>query len=64
MATRYYGVPLGGKSAAEVTEDSSTTSAVIELAVVYTTSGMERQDVLNALEALQQRVIQQPWPPA
>lgn len=36
MATRYYGVNVGGQAPANVTIDTSTTSSDIELAVVDT----------------------------
>lgn len=63
MTTRYYGVALGGDMKTDVTEDSSTTSAAIELAVVYDASGMTKTAVLKAVEAIKQHIITDNWPP-
>ena len=64
MADRYYGVDLGGGMPGNVTEAGSTTSKVIELRVTYTTSGMTKVDVLKAIEALENYVATDTWPPA
>jgi hypothetical protein len=51
MADRFYGIAVGGQLPKDVTEDSSTTSAAIELRVAdtaYTT----KKHVLMALEGL------------
>lgn len=63
MTTRYYGADLG-VGPADVTESSSTTSKAVELAVVFTTTGMTKTDVLKALEAIEAKVTVDPWPPA
>lgn len=64
MADRFYGVDLGGKMPTEVTEAGSTTSKAIELRVTYTTTGLTKNDVLNALEALESFITCDTWPPA
>jgi hypothetical protein len=63
MAVQYYGAAIGAQKAVDVTEDTSTTSAVIELAVTYTTLGMSKHHVLNALSALREYILQDAWPP-
>lgn len=52
MADRFYGIAVGGKLPADVTEDASTTSAAIELRVAdsaYT----NKIDVLMALKGIE-----------
>lgn len=63
MSTRYYGADIG-VGPADVTESGSTTSKAVELAVVYTTSGLTKTDVLKALEAIEYKITTDPWPPA
>lgn len=63
MATRFYGIDIGGDMPNDVTEAGSTTSKNIELAVVYDASGMDKKTVLIALEALYYYVSQDTWPP-
>lgn len=64
MADRFYGADLGTKMPAEVTEAASTTSKAIEVRVTYTTTGLTKNDVLNAIEAIKMAVIADTWAPA
>lgn len=64
MATRYYGADIGATMPNQVTEAGSTTSKNIELAVVYDATGMDKQKVLNALEAFKSYLLQDTYPPA
>ena len=63
MTDRFYGVDLGGDMKTDVTEAASTTSKVIELRVAYDTAGLTKVDVLKAIEALEQYVTTDTWPP-
>lgn len=58
MASRYYGVSVGGGLPADVTESGSTTSKKIELVVDLTATGLNKIQLLKALEALQNYIIQ------
>lgn len=64
MADRFYGADLGGKMPTEVTEAASTTSKVIELRVTYTTTGLDKVKVLDAIEAIKNYVLTDTYPPA
>ena len=64
MANRYYGVSIGGGMPTEVTEAGSTTSKDVELAVNLSASGADRTQVLKALEAIQNYITTDTWPPA
>jgi len=64
VTTRYYGVSVGGGMPTEVTEASSTTSSTVELAVVYDATGADKVQVLNAIEAIKNYIIQDTYPPA
>lgn len=63
MASRYYGVDIGGDMPTDVTEAGSTTSKNIELVVVYDATGMNKLAVLMALQALENYITQDTWPP-
>ena len=64
MADRFYGADLGVKMPAEVVEAATTTSKAIEVRVTYTTTGLTKNDVLNAIEAIKMAVIADTWAPA
>ena len=63
MATRYYGVNVGGDMPTDVVESGSTTSRTVELAVVYDATGANKMIVLNALEAIMNYIVTDNWPP-
>lgn len=63
MATRYYGVNIGGDMVDDVSEAGSTTSRSVELAVVYDATGANKVQVLKAIEAIMQYIIQDTYPP-
>lgn len=62
MASRFYGVGVGGQAAADVTIDTSTTSSAVELVVVDTNiaaAGSDsKQVILEAIEAIRLAVLQ------
>lgn len=58
MTTKYYGTNRGGSVATDISTGASTTSKAIELAVVTSTSGITKMDVLKALEAIEAAVTQ------
>ena len=62
MAKRYIGVDQGGRDV-DVTEDSSTTSKNVEL-VIDLAQGMSRQEVLLAIEYIENKILNDQWPPA
>jgi hypothetical protein len=51
MADRFYGVAIGGKLPTDVTEDSSTTSAAVELRI-SDSAYSNKLLVLEALDAI------------
>lgn len=63
MADRFYGADLGVKMPAEVVESATTTSKAIEVRVTYTTTGLTKVDVLNAIEAIKNAVTVDTWAP-
>ena len=64
MATRYYGVSIGGGMPTDVSESGSTTSRSVELAVVYDATGANKVQVLKAIEAIKNYIIGDSYPPA
>jgi len=64
MAKEYYGVAVGGKMKTDVTKATSTTGAAIELAVDLTATGLTKELVLLALEGIEQKVLEDTWPPS
>jgi hypothetical protein len=52
MADRFYGVAIGGKLPTDVTEDSSTTSAAVELRI-SDSAYSNKLLVLEALDAIE-----------
>jgi hypothetical protein len=52
MADRFYGVAIGGKLPTDVTEDSSTTSAAVELRI-SDSAYAQKLFVREALEAIE-----------
>lgn len=63
MATRYYGVNVGGDMPTDVSEAGSTTSRPVELVLTYDATGMNKMQALKALEAIQNYISQDTWPP-
>lgn len=61
MATQYFGATLAAQGANDVTQDTSTTSRAVELVVNDAATGINKQRVLEALEAIRNKVIQS-WP--
>lgn len=64
MATRYYGVNVGGGMPLDVSEAGSTTSRTVELAVIYDATGANKVEVLKALEAIKNYIAMDTYPPA
>lgn len=62
MASRYYALDLGG-NITQVTEDSSTQSKTVEVAIDLA-DGATRQEVFNALENIKNFILQDIYPPA
>lgn len=63
MADRFYSVVLGEQTPSLVTEGTSTSSEAIELRVTYDATGMDKQEVLLGLKAIEQYILQDAWPP-
>jgi hypothetical protein len=59
MADTFYGVDIGaGLDPANVTVSSSTTSKKIELVIEDGVTGMNKMEVLKALEAIKAKIIE------
>lgn len=63
MATRFFGVNIGGSMPSDVSEAGSTTSRSVELSVVYDATGANKVQVLRAIKAIENYIIQDTWPP-
>jgi hypothetical protein len=63
MASRFYGIDLGGNKVGDVTEGSSTGSKGVEVQVDLT-KVTHRIDILQALEVLKQYIISRETDPA
>lgn len=57
MATQYIGADLSDNLAADVTQDTSTTSKPVELAINDAATGISKLRVLKALEAIRQKIL-------
>lgn len=62
MASRYFGAEKGA-NVDGVTQGSSTTSKTVEV-VVDLADGADKNQVLQALEAIKLYIIANIWPPA
>lgn len=62
MARSYYGLDIG-KSIVDVTEGSSTTSKAVEISFDIT-AGVTKQEIYNAIENLEDFIVQDIYPPA
>ena len=63
MASRYYGADVGDSIASDITEAASTTGKSLQLTVdmaVFTTE----LSVVNALDAIKNKIKAGHWPPA
>lgn len=64
MADRFYGIDRGEQGVRNVTEgNSSTATTDVELRVDLA-ANMQKDEVLYALDAIKQAIIQDIWPPA
>lgn len=63
MATRFYGVNVGGGMPTDVSEAGSTTSRTVELSVVYDATGANKTEVLKAIEAIKNYIATDTYPP-
>lgn len=64
MADRFYGIDRGEQGVRNVTEGSSSTATTdVELRVDLA-ANMQKDEVLYALDAIRQAIIQDIWPPA
>lgn len=62
MASTFYGVPLGGSMAEDVTVSATTTSLPIEVEVIHTTTGINKIAVSLALDAVKAKLIESNFP--
>lgn len=63
MTDRFYGVNFGGDFPTSVLEQSTTTSRVVELRVDFDSTGANKTQVLKAIEAIKNAIIQDNYPP-
>jgi hypothetical protein len=64
MANKYYGADISDRMPVDLTISSSTTSKGIELYINTTTTGITKEVVLMALEAIKNKIVVDTWPPA
>lgn len=62
MAKRYIGLDRGNQVDGSITEDSSTTSKAIELTIDLADTDLTKNDVLLALETLENYILKRLWP--
>jgi len=58
MASRYYGAELGAGLPQHITEAGSTNSMPVELVVDLAETGLSKIQVLKAIEAIKNYIIQ------
>lgn len=63
MADRFFGANIGANFPADVLESGSTTSRTVEVRVTYDATGADKVEVLSALEAIKNYIIQDNYPP-
>lgn len=63
MADRWYNVPLGGDIAENVAEGAADTAQFVGVRVTYDATGNSKEQVVRALNAVYQYVLQDTWPP-
>jgi hypothetical protein len=64
MTNRFYGIKFG-QTKADVVEAAVTDATKdVEIRVTYDAANNGKQAMLNALEYLEQRIIEDTWPPA
>ena len=63
MASRYFGINRGQSEEGSVTNASSSQSKNVEV-VVDLAAGMDRGEVLLAIELLERAILKADWPPA
>jgi hypothetical protein len=65
MADRFYSCEFGTTMKSGVTEAGSTTaSADVELRVTYDATNNRKNALLMAIDAIQQKILEDTWPPA
>jgi hypothetical protein len=62
MASRYYGMDRG-QTTDDIDEGSSTTSSDVEI-VINLAKSLTRAEVLQIMDMLKERIIEEPWAPA
>lgn len=64
MADRYYAVSLGGDTPLDVTEGAAATpAAFVDVRLTYDATGASKLEVVKALEAVRNYVLQDTFPP-
>lgn len=64
MANRFYSGNFGSTMKTEITETSVTTAgASVELRVTYDATNANKQSLLMAIRAIEQKIIEDTFPP-
>jgi len=63
MADRFYSLNFGQDKVAVAETGSSTAAANIEVRVTYDATNNGKQALLNALENIRSRIVEDTWPP-
>jgi hypothetical protein len=65
MADRFYSGEFGATMKTEITETGTTTAAAdVELRVTYDATNNSKQSLLMAIRAIEQKIIEDTFPPA
>ncbi len=63
MADRFYSLNFGQDKVAVAETGSSTAAAHVEVRVTYDATNNGKQALLNALENIRSRIVEDTWPP-
>jgi len=65
MPGRYFSVPVGGKMKSDVTTSPTAVIGAVELGIAdLNAPGQSKMTVLQAIEAIRQKIVEGNWPPA
>lgn len=65
MADRFYSCEFGTRMKSGVTETGTTTAAAdVEVRITYDATGNSKTAALLAIEAIEQKILEDTWPPA
>lgn len=64
MADKFYSGSLGNDKVAIAKTGTTTAGAHVEVRITYTATGLDKHAVINLLEHIENRIVEDTWPPA